>query len=313
MQTRLDQAHFDIEWPPDRPFQLIGFGLNAVDWVCQVPEYPPHNSKVQMDALWKMGGGQIATAAALCARYGLKARYVGRVGDDDIGQFSLADLAKEPMDLQVEIVPNAFSQFSVIILDRQTGERTIIWDRDPKLHYLDGELDRSLIVQGQLLHLDGHDQPASITAARWAKEAGMKVSIDIDKAQPGVEELLGLVDFVLPSQHFAEEFAGTSDWRRALRAVASASPGFTGVTRGSAGCAVWWEDDIVEIPGIEIEPVDTTGAGDVFHGAFVYAIFQNWTIRRCLEFANVAAALSCARLGARGGIPALEEILARLP
>ena len=312
MQTALDNAYFNVKWPPGRPFQIIGFGLNAVDWVCRVPRYPEHNSKVQMNGLARMGGGQVATAAALCARYGLKTRYIGRVGDDDAGRFSQQDLAKEPMDVRLEVVPNAFSQFSVIILDEETGERTIIWDRDIKLDYQPGDLDRSLLVKGQLLHLDGHDQPASIRAARWGKEAGMKLSIDIDKAQPGVEELLGLLDFALPSQHFAEEFAGTSDWRRALRTVGAATPGFVGITRGSEGCAVLWEDEIIEAPGIRVEPVDTTGAGDVFHGAFAFALFQDWTIRRCLEFANVAAALSCTRLGARAGIPRLEEVLARM-
>jgi sugar/nucleoside kinase (ribokinase family) len=79
MHTAIDNAYFDAKWPTGRPFQVIGFGLNAVDWVCQVPRYPEHNSKMQMEGLVKMGGGQVATAAALCARYGLKTRYIGRV------------------------------------------------------------------------------------------------------------------------------------------------------------------------------------------------------------------------------------------
>ncbi|RPI20248.1 MAG: hypothetical protein EHM61_27465 [Acidobacteria bacterium] len=313
MATPLDKVHFDIQWPTDRSFEMIGFGLNAVDWVCTVPQYPCHNSKIQMDSVMRqMGGGQVATAAAQCARYGLRVRYIGRVGDDDIGRFSLSDLQKEPMDLMVEVVPDAFSQFSIIIVDRPTGERTIIWDRDPKLHYKEGELNREAITAGKLLHIDGHDQPASIQAARWAREAGMKVSIDIDKVQPGVEELLSMIDFAIPSANFVCQFAGTSDWRQGLRELARVVPGFLACTLGSGGVGVLWDDEIVDVPGISVRAVDTTGAGDVFHGAFAYSLFQNWSIERCLRFANVAGALACTRLGARAGIPSLEEVIDRM-
>lgn len=310
MKTPLDQVFFDVKWPRNRPLQLVGIGENAVDWVCMVPHYPEHNTKIQMEALFKMGGGQVATAAAMCARYGLRVRYVGRVGDDEIGQFSLQDMRKEPMEVCVDVVPDAFSQFSVIIVDRVTGERTIIWDRDPKLQYLEHEIRREAIVDGQLLHIDGHDQAAVIKAARWAHKAGMKVSIDIDKVQPGVEELLELVDFVLPSQHFVMQFAGTKDWKSGARTLATVTPGFIGITCGSAGSAALWDDEIIEVPGIQVTAVDTTGAGDVFHGGFAYGLFQNWSVERCLRFANVAGALSCTRLGARAGIPTLDDVLA---
>lgn len=305
----LEDVSFGIQWPEDRPFQLVGLGLNAVDWICVLPHYPGHNSKVQIDEMHKLGGGQVATASALCARYGLKVRYIGRVGDDEIGQFSLQDLQRESMDLShLETVPGAVSQFAVILVDRPTGERTILWDRDPALHYKEEELKREWINQGQLLHLDGHDQPASIQAARWAKEAGMKVSLDIDKVQPGVEELLALTDFLIPGTSFLREFSEQTDWRKGLRALSETTPGFVAVTLGKEGVGVFWKDEITEIPGVAVKSVDTTGAGDVFHGAFLYALFQDWSVARCLRFANSAGALSCTQYGARGGIPPLEKV-----
>ena len=134
--NELKDVFLAIQWPENRPFQLVGLGLNAVDWICLLPHYPEHNSKVQIDEMYKLGGGQVATASALGARYGLKVRYVGRVGDDEIGKFSLQDLQKESMDLScLQTVPGAVSQFAVILVDRPTGERTILWDRDPALHY----------------------------------------------------------------------------------------------------------------------------------------------------------------------------------
>ena len=109
----LEAFSFSIQWPEGRPFQLVGLGLNAVDWICILPHFPEHNSKVQIDEMYKRGGGQVATASSLCARYGLKVRYVGRVGDDEIGRFSLHDLHKESMDLScLQTVPGAVSQFA---------------------------------------------------------------------------------------------------------------------------------------------------------------------------------------------------------
>ncbi len=309
----LENVSFGIKWPENHSFQLVGLGLNAVDWICVLPHFPRHNTKVQIDQIYKRGGGQVATASALCARYGLEVRYVGRVGDDEIGRFSLEDLQKEAMELScVQTVPGTFSQFAVILTDRPTGERTILWDRDPALHYKKGELKREWIVEGQLLHLDGHDQPASIQAARWAKEAGMKVSLDIDRVQPGVEELLALTDFLIPGTSFLHEFSASKDWSKGLRVLSEATSGFVAVTLGKEGAAALWEGKITEIPGIAVNSVDTTGAGDVFHGAFLYGLFQAWSVGYCLRFANAAGALSCTQYGARGGIPPLQKILSLL-
>ena len=311
--TDLENATFGIQWPAGRPFQIIGLGLNAVDWIYVLPRYPTHGGKVQIENIYKRGGGQVATASALCARYGLKVRYVGRVGDDAIGEFSLDDLRSEPMDVScVDQVPGASSQFATILVDRPTGERTILWDRDSRLLYKAGELDRDRLVEGQLLHLDGHDQAASIQAARWAKEVDMKVSLDIDKVQPGVEELLGLIDFLIPSVNFVRQFSGIQNWREGLLVLSEHTAGFVGVTRGSQGAAALCEGNLVEFPGIRVKCVDTTGAGDVFHGAFVYALLENHSVGTCLRFANTAAALSCTRYGARGGIPPLEEVFSMM-
>ena len=309
----LDHAKFEIQWPEGRPFQVIGLGLNAVDWIYVLPRFPTHGGKVQIESIHKLGGGQVATASALCARYGLKVRYVGRVGDDEIGKFSLADLQSEPMDVScVDKVPGASSQYATILVDRPTGERTILWDRDSRLLYQDGELNRDQLVEGQLLHLDGHDQVASIQAARWAQEANMKVSLDIDRVRPGVEELLGLIDVLIPSLNFVQQFSGSQDWRKGLLGLSQHTAGFVGVTRGSQGAAALWEGDVVEIPGIPVESVDTTGAGDVFHGAFIFALLENHSVGKCLRFANTAAALSCTRYGARGGIPSLEAVFSKM-
>ena len=137
----------------------------------------------------------------------------------------------------------------------------------------------------------------------------MRVCLDVDKIQPRVEELLKLTDFAIPTVQFLRRFTGLEDWRDALLVVDKVTPYFTGVTLGKDGCAAVWNGEIVEVPSFPVNAVDTTGAGDVFHGAFAYALFQNWSIYKCLRFANAAGALSCTRLGARGGLPSLEEVM----
>jgi sugar/nucleoside kinase (ribokinase family) len=305
----LDDVYFNLDLPQTRPFQVIGFGENTVDLVCRVPDYPQQGSKLQMSERLRLGGGTIATACALYGRYGLKTRYVGRVGDDELGQFAVKRLAEEPMDVAVEVVPGAGSHFSLIVVDQATGSRTILWDRDPKLLYGEGELRLAQLIQGQLLHLDGNDTAASVKAAKAAKEAGMLVVLDIDKAQPGADELLSVVDFAIPNVDFVRIFSNSSDWREGLHTVAQVCPGFVAVTLGEQGAAALWERQIYEYPAFPVKAVDATGAGDIFHGAFVLALLQGWSLGRCMRFSNAAGALACTKLGARNGIPKLEEVV----
>lgn len=305
----LDDVYFDLRLPGDRPFEVVGFGENAVDLVCRVPHYPEHDTKVRMDRLLQMGGGQIATVCSLCARFGLRTRYVGRVGDDDLGRFMRRELAKDPMDLVLETVPGAFNHHSLIIVDRPTGGRTIIWDRDPRLRYKEGELERDQLVEGQVLHIDGNDLRASVQAARWAREAGMRVCLDIDRVQPGVEALLEVTDFLIASRTFVSAFGRQEDWRVNLRRVARSCPGFVAVTRGDRGAAALWDGEIHEFPAFSVEVVDSTGAGDMFHGGFLYGVLRGWSVGRCMRFSNAAGALACTQYGARSSIPKLESVL----
>lgn len=306
----LDDVYLSLELPADRPFQVIGFGENAVDWVCRVPHYPAHDSKVRMERMLRMGGGQIATACSLCARYALRTRYIGRVGDDDLGRFLREDLGSEPMDIQLETVPDAFSHHSLIIVDKPTGCRTIIFDRDPRLRYRNGELRRDLITSGQILHVDGNDLKASVQAARWAKEAGMKICVDIDQVQPGVEVLVELTDFLIASRSFVEGFGGGLDWRQNLQRLSQSCSGLVGMTRGELGAAVLWQGELVEFPAYAVDVVDSTGAGDMFHGGFLYGVLQGFPLGSCIRLANAAGALACTAYGARAGIPRLDEVLA---
>lgn len=307
MSHPLENASFNVQLPTGRQMQVVGLGLNAVDWICVVPSFPRHDSKLQIAEMRRLGGGEVATACTVCGRFGLATRYIGKVGDDEVGHFTLADLGKEPLKLEIEVVAGCRSQIAVIIVDRPTGERTVLWDRDSGLVFRPEQVSRASITDACLLHLDGNDTAAAIQAARMARDAGMAVTLDIDKVQPGVEELLKYTDFAIPSMDFIRQFFQTEDWRQGLRRLRNHTNAFLAVTRGRMGVAVLWEDEIFEVPGFVVGTADTTGAGDVFHGAFAYTLFQGWNVWKSLEFCNAAAALACTKLGARAGIPTLQE------
>jgi len=293
----------------DKPFDVVGMGLNSVDFLCVVPEFPGTNSKMQMRQFSKQGGGQVATAMVALSRWGVKAKYIGKVGDDELGQFSLDSMRQDGVDTSsVTIESQAGNQFATIIVDGSTGERTILWNRDERLMYRDGQLRREEVCSGKILHLDGHDIHAALQCARWAKEERIPTVIDLDKVEPLTSELIKQIDFIITSSRFPILFTGISDQKKALLELQKQTPGFLCSTLGEDGAMALVNGEFLHITGLKVNAVDTTGAGDVFHGGFIYGLLQNWEVGEILKFANAAAALKCRELGGRKGIPTLEEV-----
>jgi len=293
----------------DKPFDVVGMGLNSVDFLCLVPEFPTPNSKMQMRRFSKQGGGQVATAMVALSRWGVKTKYIGKVGYDELGQFSLHSIRQEGVDISsVMTEPHATNQFATIIVDGSTGERTILWNRDDRLTYREGELGKSEVCSGKILHLDGHDIRAALQCARWAREEGIPTVIDLDKVEPRTSELIKGIDFVITSSRFPALYTEISDRERAFLELQKHTSGFLCATLGHEGAMALVEGNVIYVEGFKVKTVDTTGAGDVFHGGFIYGLLQNWELGEILRFANVASALKCQDLGGRRGIPALEEV-----
>jgi sulfofructose kinase len=294
----------------DRPFDVVGVGLNAVDTVVVVPEYPAFNSKAEIRQFLRSCGGQVATALVACRRWGLRAKYVGAVGDDEPGVFQRESLEREGLDLtHLKVVSGATTEMSVIIVEERSGERTILWQRDSKLSRRPEELAPEVIAQGKILLVDGHEIPLAIQAARCGRKAGTPVVLDIDTVRDGSRDLLPLIDFPVVSERFAPGFTGKADLLEALREVQALSPSrFVCATLGRQGAIALAGDRALRAHGVSLRAVDTTGAGDVFHGGFVYGLVRGWALERILAFATAAAALNCTAYGARGGIGRKEEI-----
>lgn len=302
------KLHFTL---PSKPYDVAGLGLNAVDHLCVIPRFPQFDSKLKMLDFKKQGGGQAATAMVACQRLGLTTRYVGKVGDDEYGNYSRKSLKDEGVDTEgVVVVPGARNQFAFILIDRDTGERTIIWDRDPRLVIRPDELHRDSICSAKVLLVDGHDAAAAVQGARWAQEEKMVVVMDAERISEETAELVSLVDIVIGEKHFPERFTGIPDLKKALVGIAGKGPQVTGVTLGKEGALVLYQGEFYHSPAYEVNCRDTTGAGDVFHAAFVRALFEDWELMRCLDFSNAVAALKCGDLGGRAALPCFSEAIA---
>jgi sulfofructose kinase len=294
---------------------VVGIGLNAVDYLCRVPRYPVPGEKLRMTGFTRQGGGQVATALVALSRWGLRTKYVGNVGDDEHGRLSLSLLRDEGIDLShARVVDGASSQFAVILVQDDTGERTILWDRDARIRIRPEDLPLDAIRGARALLLDGHDVPASIAAARAARREGVPIVLDAEKIQDGTLELLGLCDHIVAASGFARRLEPGLDAPEGTRMIhRKFSPRTATVTLGEQGAVGFDGEAIVRVPAIPVTAADTTGAGDVFHAGFLYALLAGKPFPDILAFGNTAAGLSCRETGGRAGIPTLAEIAEVLP
>jgi sulfofructose kinase len=287
---------------------VVGVGLNAIDTRIPVPHFPELGSKVEILSADALLGGQVATAMAACQQWGLRARYVGKVGDDAAGALHRAEFARLGVEAHLFTALRCPSQQAFILVD-PSGERTVLWKRDSRLTLLPEEVKREWIVNARVLHLDGHDTRAASRAAQWARAVGIPVVADLDDLYPSYEELLPNIDFLITSRDIPGRLTGDDNLRKSLPQLAQRySCQLAAATLGQEGVLAWDGEQFYYAAAYRVDPVDTTGAGDIFHAGFIYGILQRWGLQRQLEFGCAAAALNCEGIGARGGIASVEQI-----
>lgn len=290
-------------------FDILGIGENATDTVLTVGAFPALGSKVESLSTSVMFGGQVATAVIACQRWGLRTRYVGCVGDDHYADLHRREFRRERVQFDLAACRRALSQMSFIFVDGESGERAIIWRRDPRLTVPPSFLQRDWITSARLLHIDGYDPATTRKAATWARAQHIPVIGDFDRWSPKLARVLPLVDYPVTSRDFPSAATGERDLLKALpvlkeryrcRAVCA--------TLGVDGALAWDGRRFWYSPSYKVKVVDTTGAGDLFHAGFAYGILHAWELQRILDFACAAAGLNCESLGARSGISDLRKI-----
>jgi sulfofructose kinase len=288
---------------------VAGVGLNATDTIIRLPHFPAFNSKVEFRSSDVLPGGQVASSMVACSLWGLKTRYVGKIGDDPFGRLQQEEMERAGVEAHWIVATNCQSQSSFILVDERNGERTVLWKRDSRLELLPDAIRREWVVRSKLLHVDGHDCAGAAAAARWAREAAIPVIADLDNLYSGVEALLENVDYLISSREFPARLTGEQNLMTALKTLSRRfGCRVTAATLGEDGVLAWDGLKFHYCPALEINPVDTTGAGDIFHAGFAYALIQGWDLARALEFSCAAAGLSCLAPGARGGIAPVHQI-----
>jgi sulfofructose kinase len=287
---------------------LVGVGLNATDTLIPLATYPARGSKTEYRNASVMPGGQVATAVVACQTWGLRTRYVGKLGDDDAARLHREAFARTGVEAQLVTVAGALSPQSLILVDAG-GERTVLCRRDDRLTLQPEDLNRDWIVNARALHLDGYDTAAATLAASWAREAGIPVIADLDEPYPGIEALLENIDYLIVSRDFPTRLINEPNLERALRRMQTRyGCELTAATLGQDGVLAWDGKHFYRSAAFCVPVVDTTGAGDIFHAGFIYGLLQDWPLDRQLDFACAAAAMNCKSAGARGGIQSIAAI-----
>ena len=296
----------------EKEFDAVGFGLNAVDHLIVMPSYPAFDTKTRLLEHIQSAGGQTASCMVGLQRLGMKTAYAGRFGSDAEGAFGLQTLKDEGTDVSfAEIIPDSKNQIAFIMIDEQSGERTIFWDRDEKLAYSQSEVPLSLARQGKVLHFDGHDPYACSQMAREAKRNSVITSLDVDNFYEGCEELLLFIDVLISSENFPRRLTGIRDEHSALIEIKERfGCAIVGMTFGTRGSMLYVDGEFLTTPAYQVPggAKDTTGAGDAYHAGFIYGLLKGEEIEECMKLGSIVAALKCRKLGARTALPDANEL-----
>ena len=290
-------------------WDIFGCGIVAVDDFLTVENYPPPDTKTPVLSKIRQGGGLTGTTLVAASRLGANCAYGGVLGGDSLSTWTIEELEREGVDCEPVIHQSGAQPFhSVIIVDQTDKTRTIFYsDADVIPRPLES-IDESLIGQTRLLFIDHLGVDNMLYAAGIAKEMGIPTIADIELGEhPRTDALMAHIDHLILSSSFAAKFTGKNGPDQAVEHLATqARRTCTIVTAGDQGC--WYAcgaaaGDIRHIPAYTVQVVDTTGCGDVFHGAYAAGITWGWSISRCIRFASAAAAIKATKTGGRAGIP----------
>lgn len=288
---------------------VVGIGQCCWDVLALVAQYPEVDEKEEIRQLTEQGGGPVATALVALTRLGIPCRFHGVIGDDRYAPLIRDSLTREGVDCSGLITrEGTSSQVAWIVIEEGSGRRTIFWQRPSGAPLRPDELPARFLEGAALLHLDGLMPEVSRHALAAARRMGIPVMVDAGRMRPGMRELAARCDYLVAAERFLFDLGwdGTPGGFRRLAPTLGA-PVVT-VTRGARGSLTWSGGELLEVPAFSVPVVDTTGAGDLFHGGYLYGVIRGWELARSVTFASAVAALGCGAVGGRAAIPTLAEV-----
>jgi sulfofructose kinase len=289
---------------------VAGIGQCSLDHLAVIDIYPQVDTKKEVLEWFEQGGGPVATALAALSRLGIPCRFCGVTGDDYAGEKIKQSLIDEGVDVKRLVTrEKANSQLAFIAIEKETAKRTIFWKR-PSGEALKEEEPGADFLEGvSFLLLDGLMKDVSLYVAKKANALNIPVMLDAGRGRPGMLEIARLSDYLVAS----EEFANDNGWHLNSEVLQKEKEKLglksLTVTMGERGSITVSNSEFLQIPAFTVKAVDTTGAGDVFHGGYIYGILQGWDIRDTIIFASALAAMKCKKIGGRTGIPELSEVI----
>jgi len=299
-------------------WDVLGFGAVAVDDLIYVDRFPYPDGKTAVRESRREGGGLAGTAMVAAARLGVRAAYCGVLGDDERSQFTRAEFERQGVDLAALLHdPQAEPIHSTVVVERATGNRVIFFDRRRVIQPPLEQIDAALIGATRVLLVDFTALEAGLRAARLARELGVPVVGDIERSDyPTAPELVAVADHLILGLEIARMLTGREEPEEAARALLTPDRAVVVVTAGGGGgWYVTHESEVAHVPALAVQVVDTTGCGDVFHGAYAAWLALGRPLAECVRAATVAAGLKAEQPGGRAGIPdraTVEQTLARL-
>ncbi|NLP12462.1 hypothetical protein GX408_18830 [bacterium] len=290
-------------------YDCVGMGITVLDELVVLDAYPQPNSKSRAKAIIRQGGGPVPTALATLARLGKRCALVTALGMDSHGRFLCQELEHFGVDTRyVTYLPSVVSPRAIILVDQSKGERTVLLAQDPACtleHHFQSDQPFN---QCRILHVDGHYPESEIQAAERVRSQGGLISLDIGSNRPVPDALLQNVDILVVSESYQQNGIIPGDPIKSLEQLAKFHFKLIGITCGVKGSYLYFNNKMHYEPAFKVTTIDSTGAGDVYHGALLFGFMQGFAIDHMARFAAAAAARKCGQVGGKAGIPDLQQV-----
>lgn len=291
--------------------KIVGIGANVCDTLYTVSKFPEEDTKLRAESSVQSGGGPCATGLVAASKLGASCAYIGVLTDDGAGVFLKGDLEKYNVSTEFVTLENGFVSFSSSIwLNKETSSRTCVFYRGniPPLKLNDAQ--KEAVKNADILMVDGNEMEAAICGAKIAKENDTKVLYDAGGLYDGVENLLPYADILIPSEEFALGHTKAETVEDAAKILFQKySPEVVVITQGKNGGILYDGEKFERYPAFLVDAVDSNGSGDVFHGAFAFAITEKMSYNKACVFSSAVSALKCTKVGAREAVPTYDETI----
>ena len=291
--------------------KIVGVGANVYDTLITVPYYPTEDTKLRATKVKECGGGPCATGLVAASKLGASCGFIGNYTNDSAGEFLKNDFQKYGVDTKYMTYKPGYSSFcSVLWLASDTTSRTCVFFRGDVPPTEIDEASTKAIADAEILMIDGNDMKAAIEGAKVAKANATKVLYDAGGLYEGVENLLPYADILIPSEEFAIGHTKAKTAEEAAEILYEKySPEIVVITQGKNGGIIYDGKTVEKYPVFLVDAVDSNGSGDVFHGAFAFAVTNNMDYKKACIFSSAVSALKCTKVGAREGVPTYEETI----